>query len=353
MLRRIMKHKIIEVNHKSSDKIPYLMRLVYGESFSQTVLYNPIEINDLIDNKEAIFFLAVDAEEIPKALLGLRFYHNPKTSAEFIPFVTDPTIRGIESGFIIKDLISAFVAKLNHLHVELHTLYALATTDHNLIFDLCKYIRFTLTGIFFEWTAVKSCLPDFKQLKLEPSLKNFRKVVLEHRRADLLYVRIIPKFIRPYKVLLPKQFSPLLKNIYNEIKLPVTYATMLDNDNTCTSFTVKRNVEGSRTQIELDTIAKDAAEQIQATIVQEIDNEISAIHIYIPLTQTDITDLVTELLDFGCFYCGLLPFHKGKDVLILQYLNCLPGPVPKSFLNNALAKQILSCLPGHIRKLYQ
>jgi hypothetical protein len=98
--------------------------------------------------------------------------------------------------------------------------------------------------------------------------------------------------------------------------------------------------------IELVTVGKDAPEALRERFNHARDGMIDLIHVVIPLTEMDVGPAVMAMLDLGCVWGALIPFYRGHDAVVLQYLNHVEVDLQLPDLHSQLARRVMMEICG-------
>ena len=343
-----MQYTVSVVEPGEVSVIPNLLKLVYNDSFTQQELYDPGFLRSVILEGQSYFFVAYDKERRPRGLLGLRFYSNDNSSAELIPIITDPSIRGSETGYILKLLIDACSQIVRHLAQSqgLRILYASATTDHDLIKQLCGIQGFVLTGILVAWIPQWGSKQTLIGVRHREINREIRKVDKQHnkRRTDLLYTRVIKVATKVYNVSIPDKFSMILKDLYKALGSNVQFVEFnkLIIENAAIEISISHLKK--RAEIEVKQMGKNLVSKLKIALSETLAAGSEVIQVMLPLNQSEINTTIDYLLASDFKFCGLLPFYKGQDVIIFQYFNCHYISIENAILKTPLDRKIYNCV---------
>lgn len=349
----------VEITAAMAHLIPPLLYRGFGYTYTDHSLYTEEGVAAVLAGGRTRFFAALDAP--PErggravAMMAMRFCYPSRDIAELGLLLVDPAVPAAAAGQLLRLLTGCIVEAVRTLAAT-EGLRALASTEvtvHSLTQRLVGTFDFTTTGIYLGWTPAWG-----EHLRLLPSdrlsgsghSREAQRVqrLMSQRRTETVSVRPFPSRIAPYAVAPPTRFAPLLRALYDGLKLPVTFTAAepaAAHDSTVaheSTVDVRLDLRRSLAVIEAVTVGADAVPAVLDRFIHARDGMIDVIHVVLPLNRVDIDPLVTALLNLGCVWGALIPFYRGHDVIVLQYLNGVDVELEMPDLHSPLARRILT-----------
>ena len=343
----------IEITAETAHLVPPLLYRGFGYSYTDHTLYTAEGVTAALNQGHTRFFAVpgVCAETGGRALamLAMRFCYPSHEVAELGLLLVDPAVSAMVSGPLIRRLTDCVINVVRDLaeHEGLRALISTEVTIHSLTQRLVGSFDFVTTGIYLGWTPAWG-----EHLRLLPSDRMVGgqgtrvQRLMTRRRTETVSVRPFLRRCLPYTVAPPAHFAPLLRNLYDQLKLPVTFIAPLPPAAPASAVEVRLDLRRSLAVIEVVTVGEDAVAAVRERFLHVRDGMIDLIHVVIPLTGIDSGPLVKAMLTLGCVWAALIPFYRGHDALVLQFLNGFEVDLQGPDLHSPLARQILQEIRG-------
>lgn len=332
----MLQFDIIKVKEEQAEIIPKFLKLIYGDSFSTRELYDVEYLKKEISEKNVIFYCAVDNNGEPVGIIALKFRDNSHTSIEICHLAVARIINPKNSGYILKLLILSIKEEVRTLArcYDLQCIFALATTNHDLIKHLCHTMGFVMTGIYF------NSVPEWadQQIPFKYRVRDLPHTGIILRQSSLLFTYLIKRNLRPHNIALPGIYTKIIKELYVKLKCPTIYSNIANTYLEKNEYTIHSSAFFQKTIIEVTTTSDSLYEEIYPLLQQELRNGREIIHLVLHLSIEYLTPILKKFLIFGFRYCGLIPAYDHSDVLILQYIRSINRDIPKSMFSNNLDK---------------
>ena len=323
--------------------IPDLIFSVYGYTYESPWMYEPSKIMEAVDAGRVIFFLAVNSAGKPKGCLGLGFPFGARAIGYFTTLAIAPDVRGVESGFIFRDLTREVTRTASELSVKagLRVIMSTEVTLHHLSQRLILRYGFVNCGIFLAW-----CPPWSDRTRDFQSVGSAQRAgcvpqrqAYYERRAEVISIRAFVSKIPAAQVCLPARYAGLLREVYRAARLPATFVGGRRPDGPAE---VEERLDYVRSLgvIDVTRVGADTIAVIAGKMNRMRDGMLDLIHVYLPLTQGDISEQVEALAQQGFSYCTVIPVYRSGDVLVMQYLNGIESTLTEAQLFSPLAKTI-------------
>ena len=334
---------IQRVTAENVRHFPELIYSVYGYTYESAWMYEPAKIMEAVDSGRVIFFLAVNGAGKPKGCLGLGFPFGTRAIGYFTTLVIAPDVRGVESGFIFRDLTREIGRTASELAVkaELRVIMSTEVTLHHLSQRLILRYGFVNCGIFLAW-----CPPWSDRTREFQSVGSTQRTssalprqAYYERRAEVVSVRAFVTKIPAGQVCLPARYAGLLREVYRAAKLPANFIEGRRPDGP-TEVEERLDYVRSLGVIDVTRVGADTIAVIGARMNRLREGMLDLIHVYLPLTQGDISAEVEALAQQGFRYCTVIPVYRSGDVLVMQYLNGVASTLTEDQLFAPLAKTI-------------
>jgi hypothetical protein len=344
-------YTVREVTRETAALVPPLLYRGFGYTYSDTLLYTADGVAAAVEGGRTTLFLATDGEGEGRALLALRFPFPSRSLGELGALLVDPTLPGPAGGHVLRLLADALQARSRVLAREegLRALVSTEVTVHRLTQRLVEQFGFVQVGILLGWVPAWAerlrCPPE--ERGREPSHAAQPAGPRGHRRSETVSVRAFSRLVDPYEVSVPRVFEAPLRRLYHEMKLPV-------------SFTPPRPARGrSEVQVELDVgrglarvelvhAGADAAEVLLERLAHFRTGMVDVVHVAVPLSGAGVDRAVEALLAAGSRYAAVLPFYRGHDVLLLQYLNDVRVELSENLLLTPAARRLYREVVGPV-----
>ncbi len=320
-----------------------LVYAVYGYTHEHFWMYQPDDALKAVADGRILFFVAEDEHEQVKGCLGLMFPYPAQSVGVLTTLLTSPDIRGIASGLLFKQLSEKVHRKAFELSEtsNLRAMVSSEVTVHQVSQRLLEQVGFVPCGIFLAWVpgwagrmrSFQSTLSGGRQGRAVPHTAMFE------RKAETVSVAVFKDLIKPYNVCAPRRFADLLKKIYEKLNLQVGYEPSAVPSG-ATEIASRFDYPRSLGVVDIVRVGADTKEAVFKKVENLKNGMLDLIHVYVPLSQCDINDIVDALVDTGFQYCTLIPQYSDGDVLVLQYLNGIKSHLAEEQLYSKMSKEI-------------
>jgi hypothetical protein len=312
--------RIIPLDGAVAARMPDLLYKHFGYSYSADWMYSPERYVRAVAAGAIDVFIAADGEAIV-GYLDLRFSFGSRDVVEIGVVLVDPELDEIDRGRVAMLLLKASVQRVIGLVRDegLRLVLSTDTTDHTgtqrwlyragmvptgLLFAMVPEGKHVLRPYRFDGAQGGRGIPDRRRQR--------------HRRAEVLSVFPMRDFIVPYGVALPERFAEISRAIYDRLRLPVTFraAPPAAGD---TEVEVFHNVGRGVAQLDVRRLGADAPRRLVERLDHYTLGHVPAVHVLLPLDQSDPEPSVAALVAAGCRFAGVVPHFKGSDRLVLQH----------------------------------
>jgi acyl carrier protein len=296
------------VTKKLTEKVPALVRSVYGDGYASQYLYNPEKFWEKIESGEVYPYIAVNSEGTPAGMISLiKLSPNPN-AFELGQLMVSPEYRGTD---VAKLLISA----LSNQELKVGVIYSESITEH-------KYSqRSSIAGGFVD-TALKLNLAHSHGEGHGAATQNLDERIscvcscIERGEATL-WAYLPARYAEQIQFALPAGASPM---ILTKRHFRKSSDTAPDNP---TVYEVNDG-EIHSTQYVIVTFMEIGADMpdIAAKLDKyAIDNKVKSLVVNLPLNCPHNGAAVNALKECGFYYGGVMPrWYPDSDALLMQKL---------------------------------
>ena len=336
--------QVAEIVHKPeiiSEKIEYDVRRLdeneaieisrcayktHGFTFFDDHIYFPDRLIEMNRTSQMISVVAVTKDHVFMGHLALLYQYPEDTIAELTFAFVNLEFRGQGVLNRMVDYIFEIPKKR-----ELRGSYAYAVTNH----------------IFTQKSMVKS---QFKEcgimLATSPSSWKFKGIDDTAQRISVL---LSFKYITPpvrCDIFIPEHHKAMVGKIYDNLGINHHCVIPSADEN---RFDASESVlEGGLNELEgcvelyVIMYGADILHQLRKALRNYCLQQISAINVFLKLTDPRTYWLTAEIEKMGFFFAGILPESRIGDALILQYLNNVPLEYDKIELLSDLSRELLN-----------
>lgn len=310
-------YRAVKVTADTAELVPPVFYQVFGYTYFDASMYRPDAVAAAVAEGRLVAFVAVDPGGAARGYIGVRFRFPAPGLAEVGPILVDPAASPAAGGQILRALTGAVKAIAPELARRrgLRAFATLSSTCHQLTQRLVGRMDFATTGLFLAW------LPAWDERVRRPvHQRSHGGRPRSGRRTEAVAVRPFHKLCAPRTVAPPERLRPVLEMVYGDLRLPVSFAPGYSPAG-ISDITADVDPACGRAVVELVRAGADAADALVDRLEHYRDGMLDVIHFALPLTQAEIGPAVDALTRAGCRYAAVLPFYRGHDVLVLQYLN--------------------------------
>lgn len=337
--------QVASLTEATARSIPDLLYRGFGYTYFDEWMYHPDSILEKVRAGTHHFFVGLDEGGVARAIMGLRFPYPNKGVGDLGTLLTDPAIRGIESAQVLRQLLDAARETALHLVRQqgLRVLVSSEVTVHQLSQRLVANAGFVTTGMYLGWCPAWAERPRVQPADSSRGKKAGIRKMLHGRRTETVSVRPFLKLFEPYAVSLPARFEKLLRLLYEELELPVSFVAPAPPAGR-SRVECSLNHRRSLALVELVEVGSDAPQRLVESVDHYVAGQVDLVHVALPLGAGDVEPAIEALVAKGCQYAALIPCYRDSDVVILQYLNHVDPNLGESQLHSDLAKRIFRTL---------
>ena len=317
-VRRLDENEAIEISRCAYK--------THGFTFFDDHIYFPERLVEMNRTSQMISIVAVTKDHVFMGHTALLYQYPEDTIAELTFAFVNVEFRG--QGALNRMVDYLFQIPKQR---ELRGSYAYAVTNH----------------IFTQKSMVKS---QFKEcglmLATSPASWKFKGIDDTHQRISVLlsFKYMIPPV--PCDIFIPEHHKAMVGKIYDN--LGISYHSVVpstsENRFHISKTILKAGVNELEGCVELYVAAygADILHQLRKTLRNYCLEQISAINVFLKLTDPLTYWLTAEIEKMGFFFAGILPESRIGDALILQYLNNVRLDYDKILLLSEISRELLS-----------
>lgn len=183
-----------------------------------------------------------------------------------------------------------------------------------------------------------------------PTTMSFKGIAdeLAQRNTDIVGFKY---FDKPGErtVYVPQQHRQFIEKLYDDLKVPVTFAEPpeIDLSETKTEADITANSVRSVCEIHIPCYGGDIISVLKQELSTMRLNEIKVAEMYLNLMDPATPYVVEEAEKLGFFFTGILPETKGHDSLIMQYLNGIQMDYAGPTIISDTAQELLSYIKSN------
>lgn len=280
-----------------------LLRLVYGETYSYQILYEPGGFSSLLNNKELISFGEFDHQH--RLLAHTGFWHKEKNSDY------------IESGCSFRLAAGSIEFKAKTLPLSWQNCLDKLAFDYAFIHQQCTMSHSLAQRYASQFMKANPCgvILDYAQNE------QIRGVAFEKNRMHALMMTTVLKThgLAKKTIYISGFFQSWISTIYQNLNLPRTVIGIEFNTNTNQAFTLLeiQNNQSISLQRRLVLPCMDAKCVKPSVAFSSMRTDL----IHLPMESFSLVNTVFPiLLELGYMPCGIRPHVNQSDELILHYL---------------------------------
>lgn len=332
------------------DQIIALTYKVHGYTVIDGWMYDKSAIKAYIQDGRIHYLINIDKNHQLNGMVSI-FYPEPNNLRYAVigTLFTEPELRKINSGFIVVKLMERLVGYLEQTAKtsQLTTVICYMATVHQhtqrLISAFKKKCKFVPVGMYIDWAPAwsdKERAHEMAGLNHREHL-NFSHDVFFQRRTNMVATKVYSAKRKPYQISLPDCYIAILKKLYSQLDLPVTFCQWRDYD-AQTRIECKLDHNRASGLIQVLNTGRDLKALLEQALQHYLEGMLPVIHIALPLNRGNINEAVVALTAKGCQFAALLPSYQGSDTdyLILQYIANIQHKILKEQLYSEECKFI-------------
>lgn len=330
--------EFLTIDRDNAHLVADLIYCVFGYTYTDPWMYEAKEIADACAKGKHFFFAAVGHDGRAMAMLALRFPFGNGRVGELGTLISDPALRGAESGIAIRGLIAQLTRTSQALaENELRLLTSTEVVVHPLSQKLVLQMGFANVGLYLGWT------PTWAEREREHQQAGSRRREKDHRRrSEVVSAYPFSLMLEPYESSPPSCLLPMIQALRDQYpRLPLSWAPSLPLPE---AGSMEQRLEPLRSRALLRILepGKDLLPQLLAATEHYRDGLVDIIHLQIPMRRTDLDPLLEPLLAAGYRFAAWLPaFFADGDLLVLQYLNGEIAPVQERQIASPKGRKLL------------
>ena len=322
-VRRLDENEAIEISRCAYK--------THGYTFFDDHIYFPERLVEMNRSSQMISVVAVTKDHVFMGHTALLYQYPDDTIAELTFAFVNLEFRG--QGALNRMVDYLFQIPKER---ELRGSYAYAVTNH----------------IFTQKSMVKS---QFKEcgimLATSPATWKFKGMDDTFQRISVLlsFKYITPPV--PCDIFIPEHHKAMVGKIYQNLGVSHHSAVPSAAEN---RFDIGESIlESGLNELEgcveiyVLTYNADILHQLRKALRNFCLQQISAINVFLKLTDPRTYWLTSEIEKMGFFFAGILPESRIGDALILQYLNNVPLEYDKIELLSDLSRELLNYIKDH------
>jgi len=323
-VRGLDEHEAIEVSRCAYK--------THGYTFFDDHIYYPERLVEMNRTSEMISAVAVTKDHVFMGHGALLYQYPEDTIAELTFIFVNVEFRGQGALNRLVDYLFQVPKKR-----ELRGVYAYAVTNH--IFTQKSMIKFKINdcGIL---------------LATSPASWKFKGISDE--AFQRISVVLSFKYMSPpakYDLFVPEHHAVIVRKLYDNLGAAHNFVVPSSNEIRYDrpESVLKTGVNGleSCAEIFVAEYGADIMHQLRKTLRVFCVQQISAINLFLKLSDPLTYPLTAEFEKMGFFFAGILPESRIGDALMLQYLNNVSLDYSKILLVTDLSKELLSYIREH------